>query len=243
MDRKGCKKYYNKSTLSGALLLLPVLLFASPGYSESDQQSQGTIHRPAGKHYYYPDHYFSPYSYQSTGDFADRPMVTPPSVPVMKQPAYFYMNGPQARQVLPSYAQRPYSSMSWQPQQAAPTPNYPQQYQAPNLAQPPLMPPPQYRPQTMQQPQPQTQQHTGQSAKGVGNSYSLHVGSFLVYSKADEIINKLKDLGLNPYRREVSAEGIRYLQVHVGPYNSKDELKKVSALLDKNKIRNRVALR
>jgi cell division septation protein DedD len=218
MDRQGCNKNRNTSLLSGFLLLVALLFVATPGHTGS--VNQGGSYRPAGKHYYYPDHGFSPYNYQSTGDFANRPMVIPPTVPVLKQPAYFYMQGPKAQQVLPQHVKM-----------------------VNHL--PPS--PPRYNPQQAQMPTQQQPAATGAVQPMVSNlpkqNYSLHVGSFLVYSKAGKVAEKIASLGLKTYNKEVAAEGIRYLQLRVGPFASKEEMRQAAVLLDNNKIKNRIAVR
>jgi hypothetical protein len=224
MDRHGCSKNHNRAPISGFLLLLAILLFSAPGYTGPNDQDGGS-YRPSGKYYYYPDHNNSPYNYQSTGDFANRPMVIPPSVPVMKQPAYYYMDGPKANQ------------MNTQQQNGFRGRGYPQQHN-----------PQQYNPQhyNPQQAMPQQQQPVtpGYPAmQGQKASYSLHVGSFLVYSKADDLDKKIKELGLKSYRKEVAAEGIRYMQLRVGPFSTKEDMQKAATLLDTNKIKNRIAIR
>jgi cell division septation protein DedD len=236
MDRQGCNKTVGTLPLSGLLLLLAILTLSNPSYAGSTDLNQKN-HRPAGKHYYYPDHNFSPYNYQSTGDFANRPMVVPPSVPVFRQPAYYYMDGPQARRVVqPS------------PHQVViqPVPSLPQQNRAGQTAMvPPQLPqqqPPQQQthPANVRPPQQAMAPNPAPVQQGQAESYSLHVGSFLVYDKADGVDNKVKALGLNSFRREVAAEGIRYLQLHVGPFQSKDEMKQAAKLLDDNQIKNRI---
>jgi cell division septation protein DedD len=255
MDRQGWKTNRNTRPSLGFLLLLALLLFSAvPGYAGTNGSSD-LNYQPAGKYYYYPDHNFSPYNYQSTGDFANQPMVIPPSVPVMRQPAYYYMDGPKARQVInnPSYYPQPAPYYGMAPQQYAPrqaqqyAPRQAQQY-APRQAQ-------QYAPQQSQQqmsPQnhpallPQNQQAMAPNHPAMNNparTYSLHVGSFLVYSKADELDRKIKELGLKSYRKEMAAEGIHYMQLRVGPFQSKQEMKQAAALLDSKKIKNRIAIR
>ncbi|MBF0453770.1 MAG: hypothetical protein HQL72_03005 [Magnetococcales bacterium] len=304
MDRPGNKNLSTSAPL-GLLFLVTILLFTTAGQADSDKQTHETYRTP-GKHYYYPNHYFSPYNYQSSGDFAERPMVIPPTVPVFNQPAYFHMTGPAARRATPQpnyyqgfapvaphynpYQRGPLSYLGTQgypqasrvphyPQQYG-VPHYPQQYGAPHYPQQPRAPQypqhsmaPQYpqhsmvpqHPQAMApqrypamnsaQPQPmmpqaqnQPQQHQAMALNSPQReteqqTFSLHVGSFLVYSKADEVEQKLKELGVESYRQEVTKEGIRYLQLHAGPFPSKEVMKQASQLLESNQIKNRVVVR
>ncbi len=217
MERHGNKPGLKKAFLSGITLAAAISLFSMPANAGPDGQGSST-YRPSSKHYYYPDHYNSPYNYQSTGDFADHPMVVPPKVPVMKQPAYFIMDGPKARQVINTPNGKVYPNQV-QPQKAA-------------------------MPQQNAVSQPKQEIAPGYPAMQAKDaSYSLHVGSFLVYSKADELEKKITELGLKSYRKEVAAEGIRYLQLRVGPFRNKDEMRQAATLLDNNKIKNRIALR
>ncbi|MBF0272588.1 MAG: hypothetical protein HQL98_11065 [Magnetococcales bacterium] len=57
-------------------------------------------------HIYYPDTARSFYDYQNTGAFANRPMVIPPTVPILTQPAYLYVENP-----LPTVIQAPLPTM------------------------------------------------------------------------------------------------------------------------------------
>ncbi|MBF0191555.1 MAG: hypothetical protein HQL99_10530 [Magnetococcales bacterium] len=53
-------------------------------------------------HIYYPDTARSFYDYQDSGAFANRPMVIAPTVPILTQPAYLYVENP-----LPAVIQAP----------------------------------------------------------------------------------------------------------------------------------------
>jgi cell division septation protein DedD len=243
MDRQG-NTHRHTAPIAGLLLLVAILLFSAPSYAGPFGQKE-TVYRPPSTHYYSPDKN-SDYTYQSTGNFAKHPVVMPKNVPVISQNAYYYMTAPPADKInIQSYPPQSvggvmmstpprYSTQQFRrPQNIAPRQQQmaPQQYPAPRVGmgqQPYLAPRQAIQPNTGNMP---TQ------------SYSLHVGSFLVYSKADGLDEKIKTLGLKSYRKEVAAEGIRYLQLRVGPFRTKAEMRQAATLLDENKIKNRIAIR
>ncbi|MBF0357618.1 MAG: SPOR domain-containing protein [Magnetococcales bacterium] len=222
------------------------MLFSTLSYAGPFGKTE-TVYRPPSMHYYSPDK--NPeYTYQSTGNFAKHPVVMPKNVPVISQNAYYYMTAPQTDQInIQSYppqsvggimmstpprystqqTMRPHNRVPMQQQMA------PQQHHAPRAG----IAPQQYL--APRQPM-MGQANTGNMAT---QSYSLHVGSYLVYSKADELEEKVKALGLKSYRKEVAAEGIRYLQLRVGPFRTKTEMRQAAAILNENKIKNRIAIR
>ncbi|MBF0629127.1 MAG: hypothetical protein HQL91_12995 [Magnetococcales bacterium] len=78
---------------------------------EAAQKSSGS----GSAHLYYPDSARPFYDYQDSGSFAGRPMVIPPTVPILTQPAYFYVNSPKTPVV-----QAPLPTFKVQPSDAPP---------------------------------------------------------------------------------------------------------------------------
>lgn len=238
----------------GMGMFLVALFLSSPGYANLLYHKEIT-YRPASTYYYYPDHYTSPYNYQSTGDFANRPLVIPPSVPVLRQPDRYYVGNPyrplsKGVYLAPTYGQSVYNQPVYG--QAA--------FGQPALNQPvfrqPVFGPPAYgirpmlNPPAPMSPVPHPSIVGGfvyppkaLPVRSMDQGLFLHVGSFLVYEKAGSIEKKVQALGLKTARKEVSAEGIRYLKLLVGPFQTKEKMKQAAALLDENEITNRVEVR
>ncbi|MBF0438693.1 MAG: hypothetical protein HQL93_06175 [Magnetococcales bacterium] len=84
--------------------LAAVLIWSVPSSATSggDLEKRSPPLGVKSQYVYYPTTAHSFYDYQSTGAFAGRPMVIPPSIPVVTQPAYLYMEAPQ-----PSIIQAP----------------------------------------------------------------------------------------------------------------------------------------
>ncbi|MBF0446938.1 MAG: SPOR domain-containing protein [Magnetococcales bacterium] len=249
MDRPESHANRNRSPFSGFLFLTTALLFGAVLGVETAQAQDVEVYRSPGKHYYVPDHYFSPYNYQSTGDFTKRPMVIPPSVPVFNQPAYFIMDGPQAVPSAPiDHTQfigrsQPVANLS---QQSGYLPQQPGYAAAPQQAAPQMatQSPYGYAQQPVGMTTASHPQSGGYSFAPVSpkQTYTLHVGSFLIYSQADAIEQQVLALGLTPIRKEVEAEGIRYLQLHVGPFSDPKSVKQIADKLDENQIKNRIVV-
>ncbi|MBF0195408.1 MAG: SPOR domain-containing protein [Magnetococcales bacterium] len=253
MDRKG-NKFFNTKSISGFLLLLSLLLLSNSSYAETGNRRDDGYRAPE-KHYYYPAN-DAPFTYESTGKFANQPVVIPHNVKSLKRQDYYEIVAPPPRQVpMAQYPQQPIGR-----NMAPGYPQYPQLSPAEQAMVPQFQinPPtpkqqairPQYkRPapsqrQAMQHPQTRPTTPPGYNAPvNTPRTYSLHVGSFLIYSQADALEAKVKALGLKPYRKEVAAEGIRYLQLRVGPFRTKKEMRKAASLLNSNKIKNRIAIR
>ncbi|MBF0422457.1 MAG: hypothetical protein HQL73_05640 [Magnetococcales bacterium] len=86
---------------SVAAVILAVMFLAIP--LTSAVAGSGTVkvrpdarpdERPLREFIYYPNYAQSAYNYQSTGDFAAVPMVLPPSVPIIQQPAALIVQAP-----------------------------------------------------------------------------------------------------------------------------------------------------
>ncbi|NGZ06945.1 MAG: hypothetical protein G8237_11380 [Magnetococcales bacterium] len=86
---------FRMTALCSALVM--ALVSAPAGHAASGQIATHTPARQTGsgsQHIYYPDTARSFYDYQETGAFAFRPMVIPPTVPILTQPAYLIVNAP-----------------------------------------------------------------------------------------------------------------------------------------------------
>ncbi|MBF0212707.1 MAG: hypothetical protein HQM00_03975 [Magnetococcales bacterium] len=96
-----------------ALCALAITVWSAPGESAATGNvvtvsvvgATGSVNgkKVVGKgadHIYYPDVARSFYDYQNTGAFAGRPMVIPPTVPIITQPAYYYTTAPTPEVVL-----------------------------------------------------------------------------------------------------------------------------------------------
>ncbi|MEO5347196.1 MAG: hypothetical protein H7834_12575 [Magnetococcus sp. YQC-9] len=68
-------------------------------------------------HIYYPDTARPFYDYQETGAFVGRPMVIPPTLPIITQPAYLVVQMPP-----PEVVQAPLPTLAPQPAAPAPLP-------------------------------------------------------------------------------------------------------------------------
>jgi len=86
-----------QSAVSAAVFGLAMVFLVAPALAGSGAavSPEATPEkRPLREFIYYPNYAQSPYNYQSTGDFAATPMVIPPSVPVIQQPAQLIVQAP-----------------------------------------------------------------------------------------------------------------------------------------------------
>ncbi|MBF0261602.1 MAG: hypothetical protein HQL97_07225 [Magnetococcales bacterium] len=69
------------------------------------------------RHIYYPDTARSFFDYQDTGAFVGRPMVIPPTLPILTQPTHLVIHMPA-----PDPVKAPLPTLAQQPAASAPTP-------------------------------------------------------------------------------------------------------------------------
>ncbi len=240
----------HQHTIVAGLAVLAVMLLSAAGVAASERLSStgasGSGRGPT-KYYYYPDYAKPHYAYQSGAPYTRQMLVIPPTVPIVTQPEMYIVDAPPAvaaptRVVDPNWRQQA-EARGWggEPQVLDPlTVRYRQRLQSHaryqglsrglSSAPPPVpMAPPAPLPERqtrVQPPAPVQQAAPWQQPRQTVSvpatmSYSLHVGSYLVYEDADEDERRVRNLGVPTYRKRASVNGIHYVQLHAGPFSDR----------------------
>lgn len=74
-----------------------------------------------------------------------------------------------------------------------------------------------------------------------GRGYSLHVGSSIDSTHADQLLQQVTTAGIPAYRRPMSYNGLNWEQIHAGPFDSYEKVTQVAKLLqDQLQIQGRI---